>query len=70
MIVEVFRTNVSDPATADSILHALRQSMQVVRVTFDLEDCDRVLRVEGKDVCVAHVAKVLSGVGFQCFLLE
>ncbi len=70
MIVEVFKTNVSDKVHAESLLHALRHAMLLKRASFDLDDCDKVLRVEGEAVCADHVIEMLSCFGFQCLLME
>jgi hypothetical protein len=44
--VEVFRTNVTSPAQGAAVLGALRARFPALVGTFDLDDCDRVLRVQ------------------------
>lgn len=44
--VYLFKTNVSDHAEAGNLLDGISRKLPGCRVTFDLEDCDRVLRVE------------------------
>ena len=46
-IVEVFRTDVGDLTRADLLLHSLHHSFPGLRINFDLDDHDNILRVEG-----------------------
>ena len=50
MKVEVFRTNVADPERAKWLVDQIERNFANCKVNFDLEDCDRILRVafEGK----------------------
>ena len=45
-MVEVFKTNVINHAQADVLIHQLRMAFVDYDVNFDLEDCDKILRVE------------------------
>ena len=45
-LIEVFRTDVADPAQAAAVRRALQARFPGLRVAFDLDDCDRVLRVQ------------------------
>lgn len=44
--IEVFRTNVRTVAMANSLIHHLQLQFPGYRVNFDLDDCDRILRVQ------------------------
>lgn len=46
IMIEVFRTNVRNPLEASVLASALRDFLPCKRVSFDLEDCDRILRIE------------------------
>ena len=50
MKVEVFKTNVADPQRAKWLVHEIESHFTNCKVNFDLDDCDRILRVvcEGK----------------------
>lgn len=48
-LIEIFRTNVEDESTADRTVNALHENFKNVIANFDLEDCDRILRVESMD---------------------
>lgn len=46
-IVEIFKTNVDSRKLASKIVTDLNQLYPNYHINFDLEDCDRVLRIEG-----------------------
>jgi len=48
-MVEVFKTNVDSEHEATSIVNALHYNFQHYKANFDLEDCDRILRVESEN---------------------
>lgn len=70
-MVEVFKTNVVDAAVAEKIAFDLNQIIPLTRINFDLDDCDRILRV---DVSTQYVAALvqehLQKEGFICEILE
>lgn len=45
-MVKVYKTNVYEPLSAKSILNAIRKNLPDSDPSFDLEDCDKVLRIE------------------------
>ena len=45
-LVEVFRTNVAAAWQAAAVVRALHNRFPALTATLDLDDCDRVLRVE------------------------
>ncbi len=69
-MVEVFRTNVEDPFAADMIVAELLAFFPHYRINFDLEDCDKILRVAGAGVHAPAVAQVVRRKGFVCEVLE
>lgn len=44
-MIEVFKTNVKNPDHANMLLGHIHQTFQNYRANFDLEDCDKILRV-------------------------
>ena len=67
-IVKVFKTNVQDAATAGRIIRLLQQSFSQCRINFDLDDCDRILRIESHQSAVeeAHVQRLIASCGHFC----
>ena len=45
-IVEIFKTDVSDHSTGKMIVNALAKYFPSYTINFDLDDCDKILRVE------------------------
>ena len=45
MKVEVFKTNVADPERAKVLVDQIERNFTNCKVNFDLDDCDRILRV-------------------------
>jgi hypothetical protein len=45
-MVEVFKTNVRDQMHANRVLDQIHRTFSAYRANFDLEDCDRILRVK------------------------
>ncbi|GAA4000817.1 hypothetical protein GCM10022408_09970 [Hymenobacter fastidiosus] len=66
-VVEVFRTTVARRAAA-SLLRQLHRHFPAWRITFDLADADRILRVQttGGPVDSSRVAQVLHARGYCC----
>jgi len=68
-MVEVFKTNVEDKKIADKITAEL-QKLFGGNINFDLEDCDKILRVESDEIIPEKISEVLACKGFNCELLE
>ena len=69
-IIEVFKTDVRTICEAREIIDMLSLNFPGSRINFDLEDCDYILRVEGKDFASSNVVNLLSKKGFYCEALE
>jgi hypothetical protein len=68
-MVEVFRTNVKKHAEAKKIVYALQKEFPRLRINFDLQDCDRVLRVEGENIPVEEIILLLECRNYPCAVL-
>jgi hypothetical protein len=69
-IVEVFKTDIGIMAEAERITSLLLQRFPGSRASIDLEDCDKVLRVEGLDICPEKIIHLVQQNGFYCNVLE
>lgn len=69
--VEVFQTNVPNRRTAAMLLRQLRAQFPACRINFDLDDCDRILRVQSPagPPDAPAVAAVLHASGYACAIL-
>jgi len=63
-MVEVFKTNVNNRREAQKLVMLLQDNFPGSRINFDLEDCDRILRVEAVMICVEKICELLSGKGY------
>jgi hypothetical protein len=69
-MVEVFKTNIQQQKQAEILVGMLSNYFPLSRINFDLEDCDKVLRVEGKIVLPEKIMEILHSEGFYCTILE
>ncbi|MEX0719104.1 MAG: hypothetical protein WD059_00460 [Balneolaceae bacterium] len=60
--VKVYKTNVDDQKRAKEILNAIREIFPASLPTFDLDDCDKVLRIEDESGSIDEsvIAKILD----------
>ena len=68
-MVEVFKTNVQHRELAEQLVSILRGRFAFFKINFDLDDCDKILRVEGKQICVETIVEILNTHGLQCEVL-
>ena len=54
-MIEVFKTNVDDRVQANLLVDQIHQTYSDYKANFDLEDCDKILRVASSTdfVCAA-----------------
>ena len=67
-IVKVFKTNVNDHPDARHIIYLLQQTFINCKINFDLDDCDKILRVEGQQDFVNEtgIRLLIAGCGYHC----
>jgi hypothetical protein len=66
-MIEIFKTNVSNKKLAGLILKALQRQLPAYTFNFDLEDCDRILRVQtqGADIAISAILNVVKNCGAE-----
>ncbi len=64
MTVEVFKTDLQHPAEVIEMTIKILERLSGYRITFDLEDCDKIMRIETKHAVVDVGAVV--GIGNLC----
>jgi hypothetical protein len=69
-MIEVFKTDVQEFTQANNLLALLSRHFPGNRINFDLEDCDKVLRVEGNNIQVEKLMDIIQDHGFSCVPLE
>jgi hypothetical protein len=69
-MIEIFKTNVESSIQAAAMLGLLHLQFPTTDISFDLEDCDHVLRITGDLFCPQTIIKILADNGFDCGVLE
>ncbi len=69
-MVEVFKTNVQEHDHAAELTALFTRCYPGHRINFDLEDCDRVLRIEGNTFHPGHIVSMMHEHGYECSIME
>lgn len=69
-MVEVFKTNIPGVAEFEKITHKLGKEFSKSMISFDPEDCDKVVRIEGGNDAINHLHLSIIHHGYQCEILE
>ena len=67
--VDVFKTTVRRKEDAAQIVNLLQEYFPNHHINFDLEDCDKILRIEGVDNNHTFIKNALLQQGFICEIL-
>lgn len=70
LTVEVFKTDVQEDDQARALVTLLSQLLPDCYINFDLDDCDKILRVEGERIIADEIEKLVTENGFNCECLE
>jgi hypothetical protein len=65
-MIEIFKTNVQEEQIANSIIEQLLEHFSEAKINFDLEDCDKILRIESEIIDTPKVIQLLNENEFQC----
>ena len=69
-MVEVFKTNIEESAQAKKLVDLLLEHFPDNKINFDLHDCDKILRIEGKSFRTEKIMTLVIENGFSCNILE
>jgi len=65
-MVEVFKTNIRSHTTAIQIKLELHSLFPDCKINFDLDDCDRILRIESACYIGRKIEETLTKKGYYC----
>jgi hypothetical protein len=68
-IIEVFKTNVNSIEDAHDLVALIHCNFLEVKANFDLNDCDRILRVEACIEVIGSIPDFMKENGYECFAL-
>ena len=70
-MIEVFKTNVRFQIDALLIVDSLQKKLRTTKINFDLEDCDKILRIVGTNKAKSqYIISYLQQLGYQCEILD
>jgi hypothetical protein len=69
-MIEVFKTNISTPSEAATIVQLLLQEFPTFEIHFDLQDCDRVLRIAQCTARAEDIIRLVQNQGFWCEVMD
>ena len=69
-MVEVFKTDVYEEERSLAIVQTLLQYFPDNKINFDLEDCDKILRIEGENILSERITELMNEAGHRCEVLD
>jgi hypothetical protein len=69
-MIEVFKTDIQETEVAERFRELLNKQFPEYLINFDLEDCDKILRIEGPFIQVNNVVMIASVSGLTLEVLE
>ena len=70
-IISVFKTSIQSEKEATKVWKHLNQNEHILRVSFDLEDCDNILKVVSKGLdSIQNIEYILNHMNISCKQLD
>jgi hypothetical protein len=68
-MVEVFKTNVEQTEQSEFLINQISCHVPDGEINFDLEDCDKILRIEAESVSNQLIIEILHQNGYHAEVL-
>lgn len=68
-MIEVFKTNVQEESQCKIIIEKLLEHFPNSSISFDLDDCDKILRIHSPSISNRKIIDVLNFHGYSCEVL-
>lgn len=68
-MIEVFKTNVDQPEHSEMLIDQIINQIPNGDINFDLEDCDKILRIEAESVSAQIIIEILNQNGYHAEVL-
>lgn len=68
-MVEVFKTNVEHTEHSEMLIDQIISHIPNSEINFDLEDCDKILRIEAEDISIQNIIEILHQNGYHAEVL-
>lgn len=69
-MVEVFKTNIQTTGQAKAVQEILFNTFPDSKINFDLDNCEKILRIEDATIHSDIVISLVNKSGFMCDILE
>lgn len=69
-MIEIFKTNVQNESDTIMIIKSIQEYFHDHLINFDLEDCDKILRIEANQIESNKIIELLNILSFDCVRLE
>ena len=69
-MIAVFKTNVQKRKHTRQLLQTLQACFPYAKINFDLQDCDKILRIEDQRIATARISSIIHEQGFTCSELD
>jgi SAM-dependent methyltransferase len=68
-MIEIFKTDIQDETRANVIREALLEAFPTAKICFDLDDQDRILRIEDESIEPMQIVSIVNATGMLCKLI-
>ncbi|KIA97085.1 hypothetical protein OA93_15995 [Flavobacterium sp. KMS] len=69
-MIEIFKTNVQNETETTVIIKSIQDYFQDHKINFDLEDCDKILRIEANEIESNKIIELLNILSYDCVKLD
>jgi hypothetical protein len=69
-MIEIFKTNITTTSKSEKVKNQILAIYPLLKISFDLEDCDRILRIEGNNFNTEIIINILKELHCVCEILE
>ncbi|QSB28868.1 hypothetical protein [Flavobacterium sp. CLA17] len=69
-MIEIFKTNVQETEQSKMIVMTLLEHFPDSVINFDLEDCDKILRIHAVSISNQTIIALVNSYGYHCEVLS
>lgn len=69
-MIEIFKTNVQSQTDTTIIIKNIQEYFHDHQINFDLEDCDKILRIEANKIESDKIIELVNILSFDCIKLD
>ncbi|RXK86890.1 hypothetical protein [Filimonas effusa] len=69
-MIGVFKTNIMEKEQAQRVKESLLNDFKELAINIDLEDCDKVLRLEGIVIYPDLIVEKVKALGYHCQVMD